>query len=77
MQVLRSESGDEHLVATRWCDWEAFDSWVCSEEFRNAHGKSGGVLLSGHPKMNSYEVAVEREAGDRSSSPDQARSANS
>ncbi|MGI8859791.1 MAG: antibiotic biosynthesis monooxygenase family protein [Rubrobacteraceae bacterium] len=76
MEVLRSETGDEVLVITRWRDREAFDSWVGSEEFKKAHGRSGGDLLSGHPKMNSYEVAVEREAGARSSSPDQARSAN-
>jgi site-specific DNA recombinase len=35
-----------------------------SEEFSKAHGRGGGSdLLSGHPKMSSYEVAVERGAG--------------
>jgi hypothetical protein len=32
-----------------------------SEEFSRAHGRSGaGGLLRGHPKMTSYEIAVER-----------------
>jgi len=49
-----------------------------SEEFRKAHGRSGGGdLLSGHPKMASYEVAVERDASAGSSGPGQARSASS
>ena len=32
-----------------------------TEEFLRAHGRGGaGELLRGHPKMASYEVAVER-----------------
>ncbi len=61
MEVLRSEEGDEVMVITRWRDKDAFTSWVHSEEFRQAHGRGGGGdLLSGHPKMGSYDVAVER-----------------
>ncbi len=64
MEVLRSEDASEVLVITRWRDREAFDNWVRSEEFARAHGRGGGSdLLSGHPKMSSYEVAVERGAG--------------
>ena len=59
MEVLRSD--EEVLVVTRWRDREAFDAWVGSEEFRQAHGKGGGGdLLSGRPQMGSYDVAVER-----------------
>ena len=59
MEVLRSD--EEVLVVTRWRDREAFDAWVGSEEFRQAHGKGGGGdLLSGRPRMGSYDVAVER-----------------
>jgi heme-degrading monooxygenase HmoA len=61
MEVLRSEEADEVLVITRWRDKEAFDSWVHSDEFKKAHGRSGGELLRGHPQMGTYEVAVERE----------------
>ncbi len=62
MEVLRSESGDEVLVVTRWRDRESFDAWVRSEAFAEAHGRgSGEGLLRGHPKMTAYEVAVERE----------------
>ena len=32
-----------------------------SDEFRRAHGRGGaGGLLTGHPRMSSYSVAVER-----------------
>ncbi len=62
MEVLRSESEDEVLVITRWRDQEAFDAWVGSEEFKKAHARGGaGELMRGHPRMSTYEVAVERE----------------
>jgi heme-degrading monooxygenase HmoA len=61
MEVLRSEGADEVLVITRWQNREAFDLWVRSDEFKKAHGQSGGGLLRGHPQMSTYEVAVERE----------------
>jgi len=61
MEVLKSDVGDEVLVVTRWDDKASFDAWVGSEEFSRAHGRGGaGELLRGHPKMTSYEVAVER-----------------
>lgn len=61
MEVLKSDAGDEVLVVTRWRDKDAFNSWVHSEEFSRAHGRGGaGELLRGHPKMTSYEIAVER-----------------
>jgi heme-degrading monooxygenase HmoA len=62
MEVLRSEGADEVMVITRWRDNEAFDSWVNSDAFAKAHGRGGSEgLLRGHPRMSSYEVAVERE----------------
>ena len=62
MEVLKSEDADEVLVITRWRDRESFDVWVRSEEFARAHGRGGaGELLRGHPKMTSYDVAVERD----------------
>jgi heme oxygenase (staphylobilin-producing) len=64
MEVLRSEGADEVLVITRWRDKDAFDSWVHSDAFKKAHGRSGGSeLLRGHPQMGTYEVAVTREPG--------------
>src|SRR3712207_9171386 len=64
MEVLRSEGADEVLAITRWRDKDAFDSWVHSDEFKKAHGRSGGSeLLRGHPQMGTYEVAVAREPG--------------
>jgi len=62
MEVLSSEVGDEVLVITRWQDKDAFDSWVHSDAFKRAHGRSGGAdLLRGHPQMSAYEIVVERE----------------
>ena len=64
MEVLRAEGSDEVLVITRWQDKEAFNSWVHSEAFKKAHGRSGGGdLLRGHPQMGAYEVSVTREPG--------------
>ena len=64
MEVLRSEGADEVLVITRWRDKDAFESWVHSEAFKKAHGRSGGGdLLRGHPQMGTYEVSVTREPG--------------
>ena len=61
MEVLKSDAEDEVLVVTRWRDRESFETWVHSEEFRRAHGRGGaGGLLTGHPRMSSYSVAVER-----------------
>ena len=61
MEVLKSDTEEEVLVVTRWRDRESFEAWVHSDEFRRAHGRGGaGGLLTGHPKMTSYSVAVER-----------------
>jgi heme-degrading monooxygenase HmoA len=61
MEVLKSDAEDEVLVVTRWRDRESFEAWVRSDEFRRTHGHGGaGGLLTGHPRMSSYSVAVER-----------------
>jgi heme-degrading monooxygenase HmoA len=61
MEVLKSDAEDEVLVVTRWRDRASFEAWVHSEEFSRAHGRGGaGGLLTGHPKMTSYQIAVER-----------------
>jgi heme oxygenase (staphylobilin-producing) len=62
MEVLKSAEEDEVLVVTRWRDRAAFDAWLGSEEFARAHARGGTKgLLRGHPKMTSYEVAVQRD----------------
>jgi len=61
MEVLKSDAEDEVLVVTRWRDRESFEAWVHSEEFSRAHGRGGaGGLLAAHPKMTTYQIAVER-----------------
>jgi heme-degrading monooxygenase HmoA len=65
MEVLESDAGDEVLVVTRWRDRESFEAWIHSDAFSRAHGRSGtGELLTGHPTMTSYRVAVERTPED-------------
>ena len=67
MEVLRSSDDTEVLVITRWESREAFDSWVESDSFRQAHGRdSGSDYLSGRPQRGSYEIAVERDTGEAS-----------
>lgn len=69
MEVLKSKEEDEVLVVTWWEDMDAFQSWVQSDEFKKAHGRGGaGELLTGHPKMTTYDVAFER----RNTAPDTA-----
>ena len=64
MEVLRSEGADEVMVITRWQDSGAFNSWVNSDAFKAAHGRSAGTgMLRGHPQMSTYEVSVTREPG--------------
>ena len=61
MEVLESDAGDEVLVVTRWRNRESFEAWIHSDTFSRTHGRSGaGELLTGHPRMTSYRVAVER-----------------
>ncbi|CAN5880324.1 N/A [soil metagenome] len=65
MEVLKSDDETEVLVITWWEDKAAFQSWVDSEEFKKAHGRGGaGELLTGHPRMSSYQVAVERRPSE-------------
>ena len=67
MEVLRSSDETEVLVITRWESREAFDRWVESDSFRQAHSQGeGSDYLSGRPQMGSYEIAVEREPGEAS-----------
>jgi heme oxygenase (staphylobilin-producing) len=62
MEVLRSEG--EVIVITRWRDRNAFNSWVNSDVFKAAHGRSAGTgMLRGHPQMGIYEVSATREPG--------------
>ena len=62
MEVLRSEGADEVMVITRWRDRDAFNSWVNSDAFKEAHGRSAGTgMLREHPQMGTYEVCVTRQ----------------
>ena len=36
-ELLRRDDGSEYLVASRWRDQAAFDSWVSSDAFKHAH----------------------------------------
>lgn len=61
MEVLTSEG--EVLVVTRWEDRDSFDAWVGSEDFKAAHrGPGASEMMTGRPKMTTYEVALERSS---------------
>lgn len=36
-ELLRRDDGSEYLVASRWRDQAAFDAWVSSDAFKQAH----------------------------------------
>jgi heme-degrading monooxygenase HmoA len=61
MEVLSSEDGREVVVITRWKKRENFENWVRSPEFSEAHRSSGDGLITGHPRISFYEVALERD----------------
>jgi heme-degrading monooxygenase HmoA len=68
MEVMRSEEESEVVVITWWESRAAFEEWVHSDSFRKAHGRSGAHLMTGHPKMTTYEVDLRREPGSAGAS---------
>jgi site-specific DNA recombinase len=60
--IGRDEEGRTKADITyRFGPLDVADGVRNSEEFRRAHGRGGaGGLLTGHPRMSSYSVAVER-----------------
>ncbi len=56
------EDGPKVDVTYRFGPPEGADGVQNSEEFAKTHGRGGSEgLLRGHPKVSSYEVAIQRE----------------
>ncbi|PZD96892.1 antibiotic biosynthesis monooxygenase [Paenibacillus sambharensis] len=50
MELLKTEGTEEHdelKVCTTWESREAFDGWVNSDAFKEAHGRKGGASAQG------------------------------
>ena len=57
--------GEEYLVFTRWENREAFDGWVRSDAFKQAHSGGRPDFLTGQGHPAGYEVALRREPASR------------
>jgi heme-degrading monooxygenase HmoA len=61
MQILRSENEDTpYVVLTTWKDRAAFQAWVGSDDFKQAHSNPmPKEAFDGAAKMEMYEVVIE------------------
>lgn len=55
-ELLRPQGRDEYLVVTHWRDHDAFQGWLKSEAFREAHKGLGKVQLAHASEVRTYEV---------------------
>lgn len=58
-ELLRREleSGEvEFLVISRWESQDAFQGWLRSDSFREAHARDGQRSFGGHSEIRRYEV---------------------
>ncbi|MEO1543669.1 MAG: antibiotic biosynthesis monooxygenase [Pseudomonadota bacterium] len=68
--LLKGPERDDHTLYsshTIWKDYEAFEAWTKSEEFRKAHANAGQnkPLYDGHPEFEGFTVVQEVEAGTK------------
>ncbi len=59
--LLKGPKAEDHTLYashTVWQNFEAFENWTKSEQFRAAHGRTGGSkpLTTGHPNFEGFEV---------------------
>lgn len=61
MQVLRPDSGNNpYIVLTTWQDKASFESWVGSEDFKQAHSNPmPKEAFDGEGKLEMHEVVIE------------------
>lgn len=58
-ELLRRDSGGEYVVLSRWESREAFQGWLKSDLFKEAHRGDGERPVGGHgqqSEIRSYEV---------------------
>ena len=60
MQVLKPQSDNTpYVVLTTWRDRDAFEAWVGSDDFREAHSNPmPGEAFDGEGKLEMHEVIV-------------------
>lgn len=54
-ELMRRDQDGEYLVISRWESQEAFDGWVKSDLFKQAHRHADGELAHG-AEVRTYEV---------------------
>jgi heme oxygenase (mycobilin-producing) len=64
MQVLKPDSPDTpYVVQTTWRDRQAFEGWVGSEDFKDAHrNPMPQETFAGEGRIEMFEVLIEAEA---------------
>lgn len=55
-ELLRPQGTDEYLVVTHWRDHDAFQGWLKSEAFKEAHKGLRQVQLAHAAEVRTYEV---------------------
>lgn len=55
-ELLRPQGRDEYLVVTHWRDHDAFQAWLKSDAFREAHKGLSGIQLAHTSEVRTYEV---------------------
>lgn len=61
-ELLRPQGRDEYLVVTHWRDHDAFQAWLKSDAFREAHKGLAGTQLAQTSEVRTYEV-IDTEVG--------------
>ena len=67
--LLKGPEREDHMLYsshTVWASKAAFEAWTRSEQFRKAHGRTGGTrpLYIGHPQFEGFEVIQTVGRGD-------------
>ncbi len=56
MAVLRPSEGAIYIVLSRWTSEAAFDAWVESPEFAEAHKNRHPGMFAGHPVLEGFNA---------------------
>jgi len=64
LELLRPAEAGSYAVRAYWSSREAFGRWRASDEFRAVHADLPDGLLDGSNRIESHELAVERDASE-------------
>ena len=64
-KLLRGPEAEDHTLYashTFWKDYDAFEAWTKSEQFRDAHKGAGDrkALYLGHPQFEGFTTVMEK-----------------